>query len=129
MKILWKSWVVLAAVALLPALSGCVAVVAGTAGAGTWAWAHDRLDAVLDANFDRTEKAVNRAIAQLQFSRISENKDALNAIVTARTAEDKKVEIKVTRLGDATSRVQIRVGFFGNQPQSLTILDKIKANL
>ncbi len=53
----------------------------------------------------------------------------LNAILIARTAEDKKIEIKVSRVGDITSRVQIRVGVFGNEVQSLAILDKIKANL
>ena len=129
MKTVWKSCVMLAAMALLPLLSGCVALVAGAASAGTVAWVEGRLDAPLDANFDQAEKAANRAVSQLQFVKISENKDALNAILTVRTAEDKKVEIKVVRIGDTTSQVQIRVGLFGDKGQSLAILDKIKANL
>jgi hypothetical protein len=129
MKAVWKSCVMLAALALFPLLSGCVVVVAGAASAGTVAWVEGRLDAPLDANFDQAEKAANRAVSQLQFVKISENKDALNAILTVRTAEDKKVEIKVVRIGDTTSQVQIRVGLFGDKGQSLAILDKIKANL
>ena len=119
----------LAAMALLPLLSGCVVVVAGAASAGTVAWVEGRLDAPLDANFDQAEKAANRAVSQLQFVKISENKDALNAILTVRTAEDKEVKIKVVRIGDTTSQVQIRVGLFGDNAQSLAILDKIKVNL
>jgi ribosomal protein L25 (general stress protein Ctc) len=104
-------------------------VLAGAAGAGTVAWVQGRLDAALDANYDKAEKAVNLAITQMEFAKVSEKKDVLNAIFIARTAEDKKIQIKVSRVGDITSRVQIRVGVFGNEVQSLAILDKIKANL
>ena len=129
MKTVWKSWVMLAVMALLPLLSGCVAVLAGAAGAGAVAWVEGRLDATLDANFDQAEKAANRAVTQLQFVKVNEKKDALTATMIARTAEDKKIEIKVVRAGDTTSRVQISVGVFGDEGQSLAILDKIKANL
>ena len=55
--------------------------------------------------------------------------DALTAILIARTAEDRKVEIKVSKTGDQSAKVQIRVGFFGDEALSLTVLDKIKTNL
>jgi hypothetical protein len=129
MKTVWKYGMILAGLALLPLLSGCVAVLAGAAGAGTVAWVQGRLDATLDANFDQAEKAANRAVTQLQFVKVNEEKDALTATLIARTAEDKKIEIKVVRVGDTTSRVQISVGVFGDEGQSLAILDKIKANL
>ena len=129
MKTVWKYGMILAGLALLPLLSGCVAVLAGAAGAGTVAWVQGRLDATLDANFDQAEKAANRAVTQLQFVKVNEKKDALTATLIARTAEDKKIEIKVVRAGDTTSRVQISVGVFGDEGQSLAILDKIKANL
>ena len=73
--------------------------------------------------------AANLAIKQLQFAKISEKKDALTAILIARTAEDRKVEIKVIKVGDQSAKVQIRVGVFGDEALSLTILDKIKTNL
>ena len=129
MKTIWKSSVIVALVAVLPLLSGCVVALAGVASAGTVAWVEGRLDAALDANFDRTEKAADRAIAQLLFVKVSEQKDALNAVLNARTAEDKKVTIEVIRVGDTLSKVQIRVGLFGDEAKSLAILDKIKANL
>src|SRR5271165_7192749 len=98
MKTVWRSLAVLAVVALLPALSGCVAVLAGAAGAGTVAWVQGRLDAALDAKYDEAESAVNLAITQMQFAKVSEKKDVLTAKLIARTAEDKKVEIKVSRV-------------------------------
>ena len=129
MKTIWRLWAILAVAAFLPLPSGCVAVLAGAAGAGTVAWVEGRLDATLDANFGRAERAADRAITQLQFAKVSEDKDALTAKLIARTAEDKRVEIKVIREGDTASKVQIRVGLFGDKAQSLAILDKIKANL
>jgi len=129
MNTFWKSCLVSAGVALLASLSGCVAVVAGAAGAGTVAWVQGRLDAALDANFDKAEKAANQAIEQLQFIKIGEKKDALAAVFTVRTALDKKVDIKILRVGDASSQAQIRVGLFGDEALSLTILEKIKSDL
>ena len=38
-------------------------------------------------------------------------------------------EIKVSKTGDQSAKVQIRVGFFGDEALSLTVLDKIKTNL
>ena len=129
MKTIWKAGVVSCGIVLSSLLTGCVAVLAGAAGAGTVAWVQGRLDAELAGNFDRSEHAASRAMEQLQFAKISETHDALTAVIQARTIEDTKIEIKILRVSDATSRAQIRVGVFGNEALSLTILDKIKANL
>ncbi|MFA5056729.1 MAG: DUF3568 family protein [Opitutaceae bacterium] len=118
-----------AATLTLASLTGCVAVVAGAAGAGTVAWVMNRLDATLDTNFEKAATAANLAIKQLEFAKVSEKKDALTATLIARTAEDKKVEIKVLKVSDQSTKVQIRVGVFGDKTVSLAILDKIKANL
>jgi len=116
------------ALPLIP-LTGCVAVVAGAAGAGAVAWVSGELNATLDSSFEHTEDATNQAIAQLQFVKISEPKDALTANFVVRTADDKKITIKITKLAGNASKVQIRVGVFGDEPISLTVLEKIKANL
>ncbi len=129
MKPALKFRLMLTAALLAASLTGCVAVVAGAAGAGTVAWVQGRLEAVLDVNYEKTVTAANLAIKQFQFAKISEKKDALTAILVARTAEDKKVEIKVVKVGDQSAKVQIRVGIFGDEALSLTILDKIKTNL
>ena len=122
-------WLVPLAAVSLAALIGCVPVAAGAAGAGTMAWVNGRLDAALESDYESVVRATNAAIQDLQFAKISEKKDALTAILIARTAEDRKVEIKVSKTGDQSAKVQIRVGFFGDEALSLTVLDKIKTNL
>lgn len=126
--------VVRAAGALLLAVallfqSGCLVAAAGAAGAGTVAYLRGELSSTLDAPYENVVRAVNRGIQQLEFAKISENKDALTAIHISRTADDKKIEVKVSKVTDRTTRVQIRVGVFGNEQLSLTVLDRIKEHL
>ena len=108
--------------------SGCIVVAAGAAGSSTVAYIRGELHSTLSQTFENTEPATNQALNQLQLVKINEKKDAFIAIFTARTADDKKVEIKLTKLSKDTTKVQIRVGFFGDEAKSLAILDKIKTN-
>ena len=110
--------------------SGCVAVVAGAAaGAGAMAYVRGELDATLDKDYDQVVRGATRAIEQLRFAKESEQQDALAAILVARTATNKNVEIKITKTSATLTKVAIRVGVFGDEAVSTTILEKIKANL
>lgn len=123
---------VLAVVLLLApvlATSGCLAVAAGAAGAGTVAYIRGELNASLGHPIDAVDRASNRASEQLRFAKINETADAFTRIITLRTAEDKKIEIKLTRTSDSLTQVRIRVGLFGDEPLSRALLDKIQANL
>ena len=109
--------------------SGCVGLLAGAAaGAGTMAYVRGELDATLDQNYDQAVLAAGRAIDTLQFAKVSEQRDALNAILIARTAEDKKVEIKVTKTSDQLTTVAIRVGVFGDEAVARLVLEKIQGH-
>ncbi len=110
-------------------LSGCVAVVAGAAGAGAVAYVRGQLEAPLNADYEQSVAATNLAIKQLEFARISEKKDALEAYFTVRTAADRKIDIKVIKIAAGASKVQIRVGIFGDEDLSMTVLTKIRDNL
>lgn len=124
---------VYAVIALLATMSalqtGCLVVAAGAAGAGAVAYVRGELQSTLSHSFEATERAANAALEQLQLIKINEKKDAFVAIITARTADDKKVEIKLTQLSAQTTKTEIRVGVFGDEARSLSILEKIKANL
>ncbi|MEI7552232.1 MAG: DUF3568 family protein [Verrucomicrobiota bacterium] len=108
--------------------SGCLAVAAG-AGAGAVAYVRGDLNATLEGSLDQTVRAASRAVQQLEFVKVSESKDALLGLIVVRTAADVRVEIKVERVGDHLSKVNIRAGIFGDEKLSLAVLDKIKSNL
>jgi hypothetical protein len=106
-------------------LTGCVAVVAaGAAGTGV-AWYRGRLDHNIEAVFAASQRALN----QLEFANISNKRSAVDAQLVSRTALDKKVEITLQKVTDRSTKVMIRVGVFGDETLSMSILDKIKAAL
>jgi len=118
------------ALALLASTSGCLAVAAGAGAGAAVAYVRGQLEANLGADFDVTATATNRAIQQLGFAKVSESKDALTDIFVVRTASDKRIDIKLENLAHGLTKVKIRVGhFFGDEALSISILDKIKANL
>jgi len=116
-----------AGAAALSLASGCLVIAAGAAGAGTVAYVRGELDATVGSDYERVIDASNRALEQVQFVRVSEKRDAFSAVIVTRTAEDKKVEIRITKEGDRLTKVQIRIGIFGNEERSRVILEKIQA--
>lgn len=112
----------------LAGLSGCLAVAAG-AGASAVAYVRGDLEANLDTDYARVVDSVRTAIEQLEFAKVSENKDALKAVLVARTALDKKVEITIANSGKKLTSIKIRVGVFGDEALSMAILDKVKSGL
>ena len=116
------------ALGLLPVLSGCVVAAAGVA-AGAVAYVRGQLQTSLDQNYGKVVEATRTALKELEFAKISENKDALEAVFIYRTALDKKVKLKLSKATDKSTTVRIRVDLIGDEALSLAILDKIKANL
>lgn len=120
----------LALLAVLPAgPTGCVAVVAaGAAGAGV-AYVRGTLEANLEHDLEDVFKASQRALADLEFAKINDRKSGVDAQLVARTALDKKVEIKLEKVTPRTTKVTVRVGVFGDETLSTTILEKIRSRL
>ncbi len=112
--------------------SGCWLLVVGAAGgaaAAGVAYADGHLTSTLGNGYDAVVTAANRAIDQLQFAKPEEQKDALSDTLTTHTAKGDRVQIVLTRINDNSTKVDIRIGTFGDESLSMTILDKIKANL
>lgn len=114
---------------LVTVQTGCVAVLAAGAGAGTVAYVRGQLNAPLEASLDKSAKAVGSAIEDMQYNLISEKKDATSAVFVARNAQDDKITITLTRQTDNVTNVAIRVGMFGDEQLSQTVLDAIKKRL
>ena len=87
------------------------------------------LDATLKANYDKSVRAVENAIAQLKLAKVSEEKNALKAVIITRNAADVKIEMHIERLADDATKLKIRVGTFGNDELQLEVLDRVKKNL
>lgn len=127
-----KNQKILQAVLVLPVLllfSGCVAVVAGAAGAGTVGYLAGELRSPLEAPVDRAWQAVEATINERGYMVTKQSKDARTGILESRTADDQKVTIRVTEVTEDTSEVRIRVGTFGDEKLSLDLIRRIEDRL
>lgn len=110
-------------------LGGCVTVTPGAPGASAVAYSRGELQSSAPYNLDTTYASARQALADLQFLVIEDKKTLVDAELAARTATDKKVTIELERLTDSLTKVRIRVGLIGDEQLSMTILQKINADL
>ena len=93
------------------------------------AWIQGTLEVNLGADYEKVYRATQGALKDLQFTPVSDKKDALNAELVARTALDKKVEITLTKAGERVTKVEIHIGVVGDQDMSQLVLERIKRGL
>lgn len=113
----------------LAALTGCVSTVTPITGGGVATYELGALDTTLSVDFNQAVEAGRRAVKELEFTKVSDNKDAYAALLVARTALDKKVVITLTNSGKNLTSIKIRVGRIGDQQLSIAILEKLRAGL
>jgi len=89
----------------------------------------DALQTTVDAPLDRTVKATTNALKNLQFAGVATKADAISGVVTAMTARDEKIEITISSITPVQTRLDIRVGAFGDKPVSQRILSEILKEL
>ena len=111
--------------ALLPLPSGC----AGLGQTPAFAFGRGDLAATLEVPLERALHAARAAVTQLQFTPAGERTDALQALVVARNASGRRVEIRLESDGDRVTRLRIRVGAFGDEAVAVATNVKLTANL
>ena len=125
-KSLSPAALLLAAGLLLP---GCIAVVAAAAVGTGVAWHLGALEATVEATPEEAIAAAKEAIADLKLNVVSVNASTIDGELIARTATDTRISIVAKREAEQVTKLTIRVGTFGDESLSMTLLEKIKANL
>ena len=106
---------------LIAFASGCALFAVGAAG---YAYAKGELKSTEPAPLDRTWDATVAAVKELQFPIVEQSKDALEARMVAKNAEDKDIRIKLKKVADNSTELHVRVGAFGDEAVSHEILDR-----
>lgn len=123
---------VLLAVGGLCALPGCALLglaAVGAAGATGAVYVMGDLTAGIGANPDRVAEASEKALTRLKLPVVSKQVTALDAQLISRTALDKRIAIQIKRQGDRQSEISIRVGTFGDEQLSRSLLAEIERAL
>jgi len=108
---------------------GCMIAAVGVGAAGTVAYLKGDLEAVEASDINTVHKATLKALDELELHVISKSKDLLSAEIIARDAADQKVTINLKATTENTTKVSIRIGFFGSETKSRFIYQKIHDNL
>ena len=123
------SALLLSLLAILAALPGCLVAAAG-AGAGGVIYAQGDLESVEEAALDEAWSATVTAVEDdLDFRVYEKRKDGVSGELTARTATDEKVRIRLKPESATLTQISIRVDYFGDEAMSRAILERIQANL
>ena len=111
-------------------ISGCGAVIVGGAAAvGTVAYFQGDLHAELKGSLKQSIKAVDAAILRAGIDTITRSVDNLGAYYELRTHQEERLEITMKKVDKRSTQVLIRVGLFGDESLSHTILEEIQKGM
>jgi Protein of unknown function (DUF3568) len=107
-------------------ISACVPTIAGAGAGFSIAYVAGELQAQEELSIDQAWPATIQALEGLELSVKEQDKDALSAKAIAYGADDKKITVRLRRDSDGVTSFKIRVGLWGDQEFSMTILEKIE---
>ena len=107
-------------------LYGCVALLAGAAGgAGTATWLTRKITQEVNAPIDKALEASKTALNSLKLDITKETvKDEIAQLI-GKYSDGRTIWVDIHRLTQATSRIDVRVGAWGDKEAAREILDKI----
>ena len=120
----------LAMAPILMLLTGCIPLIIGVAaGAGGVAYVRGILEQNIDQDLSRSHEAVISAFKDLKISIKTDEVNKHNTKTVGKSEDKKDVTVALDALTEKATKVQIRVGLFGDEESSLKILNAIQKHL
>ena len=115
---------------MILSLSGCFAVLLGAAaGVGGYAWVKGSLVKEFNVSADKLHRATVNGVKSLDLPVKEDQGDRLSAKVISRFSDEKKIRIDIDAMTETTSKINIRVGIFGDKLRSEMIYNAIQKQL
>jgi hypothetical protein len=122
--------VVAALMGLLMMAYGCAVVGGAAAGAGTYAWSTGKLSFNTPHGVTPAHDAVLAAFNQSNITVVKDEVSTLGGTIKGVTTETgENVTIDLEPMGADVTKVDVRVGFFGDRGRSEKIAESIQRNL
>lgn len=119
-----------AVICLSLASSGCIPLIVGAAaGAGGIAYIQGTLEQNFDKSVEKLQRAAVAGLKDLDAIVTKEEGDSHNAKIKADIFGGKDVTIDIEALTERSAKIKIRVGVFGDEETSQTILNAITKRL
>ena len=124
-------FLLMAGLVALAAQPGCTALIFGggaVAGAGMVAYARGEIRVTEDVNLSRAWSATQSAVDDLALTVVERERDNLGARLVALDRDSNRVKVRLEKLPRFTE-IRIRVGFFGDEKLSRSLLEWIRQRL
>lgn len=108
------------------AICSCVPTIAGNGAGYSIAYVAGELQAQEEISIDEAWPATIRALEALELQVKEQDKDSLSGKAVAYGADDKKITVRLRRDSAGVTSFKIRVGLWGDQSFSMTILERIE---
>ena len=110
-------------------VSGCVAAVAAAGGAGGYAWSRGKLSFTAPHDINTCHDAAISALTALDIKVTGDTTDSVAGRIKGLTALGEDVTVDLEPQSIRITKMDVRVGFWGNEAQARLIADKINARL
>lgn len=112
-------------------VSGCVAAALGgaAAGAGGYAWASGKLTFTTSHGINEAHDAALSALKDMEIELTSDRVSSLSGRLLGVTSANEAVTIDLEPLASDITKIDIRVGFWGDHYQESKIADAIQRHL
>ena len=125
-----RMWIFVSLVFFAANVSGCAAILVGTAGGvGTAVWLGGKMSEEVDASYEKSFEATKTALTSLDMKITKETKKETVAQIMSEYTDGATVWIDLRPTGDKRTQIDVRVGATGNKDASRKILDTIKKKL
>ncbi len=111
-------------VLLVVTAQGCMLVAGAAVGAGGYAYATGALEKNVDAHYAELHGATLDALkSDVGAFVVSEDLGQDGSVIHGKTADGRHIKITITSLTLKASQIKIRVGTFGDEAESIQILN------
>lgn len=119
----------LALIAVCVSLAGCGAAVIAGGAAGSVFYVKGDLEATLENPYENVWDAAHKGLDDLGLTVTKEGKGSEEAEIETKRLDGKKIKIRIKPLTKNTSKINIRIGTFGDEAGSKQIFEAIKSHL
>jgi len=114
----------------LMTMAGCIPLLIGAVvGVGSVNYINGSLVRNVDETVEEIHKAALASLKDLGLFVTSDELSKHSAVIRAEYEDAKKIHISIEALTEYVAQIKIRIGTFGNQDESHTILDAILKKL
>ena len=110
-------------------LSGCVLFAGAAAGAGSYAWVSGKLTFTTPHDVARSHEATLAAFKKLDIVVVKDETSSLGSKMEGTTKTGETVTVDLEPQAANVTKIDVRVGFFGNHDKEREVADVIKKHL